>query len=347
MLPAPPAGGILGESLAVTERSVALDGGAARPLPGGLARAGRDDPARLSDRIGLTLDEIAGMESELGFLEERLPPMLARLDAATRPLWDEIVATRQDLLRLVERALAAAPRRGSFPRDAQELVAHLAADLEERFGIRTRTSLDRSGDAWSGDEDDPEADDLSWADAKRFEPTPRPAPEREHRRRTADPETTAKGIYRSLARELHPDKTRDERERIRRTELMQNLTQAWRQRDLGALLRLLHAHGSDEAKTDAMDATDLKNCLLGLEETRDALKRKIRDLRHQGLPGGVVDWMPILRDPSLFERLLRRQKSFPRRELDQLRHWKLCWSRPGGLERFFQEVPEEEWDQVV
>lgn|GEM_PF-1311756 len=348
MLPVPPAGGVLGESLAVTERSVALDGGAARPPSGGLVRAKRDDPAQISDRIGLTLDEIAGLESELEFLEERLPPMLARLDAATRPLWDEIVATRQDLLRLVERALAAAPRRGSFPRDAQELVAHLATDLEERFGIRTRTSLDRPADAWSDEEEDPESDDVSWADAKRFDPPPpRRTPERDPRRKTPDPETTAKGIYRSLARELHPDKTRDDHERIRRTELMQNLTQAWRQRDLGALLRLLHAHGSDEAKTDAMDATGLKNCLLGLEDTRDALKRKIRDLRHQGLPGGVVDWMPILRDPNLFERLLRRQKSFPRRELEQLRHWKLYWSRPGGLERFFQEVPEEEWDQVV
>ncbi len=348
MLPVARAGGALGDPRPVTNRSVAVDRRATPPLARGLVQAKRDDPARLSDKVGETLEEIAGLESELEFLEERLPPMLAELDAATRPLWDEIVATRQELVRLVERALANAPRRGSFPRDAQELVAHLAADLEERFGIRTRTSLDRPADAWSEDEEDPEIDDVSWADAKRFDPPPpRRTPERDPRRKTPDPETTAKGIYHSLARELHPDKTRDERERIRRTELMQNLTQAWRQRDLGALLRLLHAHGSDEAKSDAMDATSLKSCLLGLEETRDSLKRKVRDLRHQGLPGGVVDWMPILRDKHLFERLLRRQKSFPRQELEQMRHWKLCWSRPGGLERFFQEVPEEDWNTLV
>lgn len=345
MLPIPPERGT-GEALSVKERSLAVDGGARRSSGNDLVQVKKDDPIRLSDRIGRTLEEIADLESELEFLEERLPPMLAKLEAATRPLWEEIATLRQELLRLVERALAAAPRRGSFSRDAQELVAHLAADLEERFGIRIRTSLDRATDAWTDDEDDHEPDDLSWADTKRLDPPPSARP-RDPRRRQADPETTAKGIYRSLARELHPDKTRDERERIRRTELMQNLTQAWRQRDLGALLRLLHAHGSDEAKTDAMDATSLKSCLAGLEETRDALKRKIRDLRHQGLPGGVVDWMPILRDPGLLERLLRRQKSFPRQELEQLRHWKLYWSRPGGLERFFQEVPEEEWDRVL
>lgn len=331
----------------MTSRSVAVDRRATPPSDRELVHAKRDDPARLSDKVGETLEEIACLESELEFLEERLPPMLAELDAATRPLWNEIVSLRQELVRLVERALANAPRRGSFPRDLQDLVAHLAADLEERFGIRTRTSLDRPDDAWS-DDDDPETDDLSWADAKRFEPDPpRQAPTRDRRRGTPDPEAAAKGIYRSLARELHPDKTRDESERVRRTELMQNLTHAWRQGDLGALLRLLHAHGSDEAKSDAMDAGGLKSCLLGLEETRDALKRKVRDLRHQGLPGGVVDWMPILRDKNLFERLLRRQKSFPRQELEQLRHWKLCWSRPGGLERFFREVPEEDWDRVV
>lgn len=199
----------------MTNRSVAVDRRATPQLARGLVQAKRDDPARLSDKVGETLEEIADLESELEFLEERLPPMLAKLDAATRPLWDEIVATRQELIRLVERALANAPRRGSFPRDAQELVAHLAADLEERFGIRTRTSLDRPADAWSEDEEDPETDDVSWADAKRFEPNPpRQASTRATRHGTPDPEAAAKGIYRSLARELHPDKTRDETERI-------------------------------------------------------------------------------------------------------------------------------------
>ena len=162
-----------------------------------------------------------------------------------------------------------------------------------------------------------------------------------------DPEAAAKGIYRSLARELHPDKTRDEIERARRTELMQNLTHAWRERDLGWLLKLLHAHGSDEAKSDAMDVASLKVCLEGLEETRDRLRKRVRDLRHQGLPGGLVDWMPILREQKLFERLLRRQKSIPREEIDQLKHWKALWTSPGGLERFFREVPENMWNAVV
>jgi hypothetical protein len=125
------------------------------------------------------------------------------------------------------------------------------------------------------------------------------------------------------------------------------LTSAWRERDLGSLLKLLHAHGSDEAKSDAMDASSLKVCLQGLEETRDRLRKKVRDLRHQGLPGGVVDWMPLLRDPKLFDKLLRRQKSIPREELEQLKHWKALWTSPGGLDRFFREVPDHLWNQAV
>lgn len=303
----------------------------------------------LSDKVGLALDEIARLEAELEFLEENLPPLQAKIDAALRPLIAEIVALRQELVRIVERTLNAAPRRSSLHRDGADLILHLASDLEERFGVDVRQILKR----WSGGPTQEEAeeesdDDLSWARPETHAPCrEEPDPRRNAKRPPLDPEAAAKGIYRSLARELHPDKTRDETERVRRTELMQNLTRSWRERDLGALLKLLHAHGSDEAKSDAMDATSLKVCFRGLEETRDRLQLKVRNLRHQGLPGGVVDWMPVLRDQKLFERLLRRQKSIPREEVEQLAHWKALWSSPGGLDRFFREVPENKWRSVV
>ena len=318
-----------------------------RHLVGGPRQARNTKTNDPSSRIGQALEEINVLETELEFLESELPPLQAKLDAAVRPLITEIIAIRQELAGIVERAGEAAPRRGTFRRDADDLIAHLVSDLEERFGVRVSRHIDGGTLETRDDEDDVSEDDLSWAEPERHSTRSEPIARRDARRTPQDPESTAKGIYRALAMELHPDKTRDESERVRRTELMQNLTQAWKDRDLGTLLRLLHAHGSEEAKSGAMDETSLRICAAGLDAELEALRRKVRNLRHQGLAGGVVDWMPILREPKLFERLLCRQKIIPREELEQMIHWRNLWRVPGGLERFFREVPDHLWNEVV
>jgi len=328
-----------------------MDAKLPKALPTSLAppRPSRAVGETLSDKVGEAIQEIARLEAEFEFLEDRLPPLLAKLDAAVRPLLSEIIEIRQELIRIVERRLLAAPRRSSLHRDGADLIAHLAADLEERFGVDIGPILRRLDPTSTDPEDDgSDSDDFSWARAENHAPRREPPdPRRNPRREPVDPEAAAKGIYRSLARELHPDKTRDETERDRRTVLMQDLTEAWTARDLPALLRLLHAHGSHQARTDALDEESLRACLEGLEETLDGLRRKIRDLRHRGTPEGVVDWMPYLRDENLVERLERRQKAPARRELEELAHWKRLWSRPDGLEKFFREVPEHEWKEMV
>lgn len=313
-------------------------GGPRQPEP-----AKKKDP---SSRIGEALEEIGKLEAELGFLESELPPLQARLDAAVRPLIAEIVALRQELIGIVERAADFAPRRGTFRRDAEDLVFHLVSDLEERFGVQIPRHIG-GGASDVQDEDAGCDDDFAWAEPERHAPREESVARHRARHAPVDPQSAAKGIYHALARELHPDKTRDETERLRRTELMQDLTKAWKDSDLGALLRLLHAHGSDEAKSGAMDEAALRACAAGLDAELDILRRKVRNLRHQGLPGGVVDWMPVLRDPRLFDRLLRRQKAVPREELEQMRRWRNLWSVPGGLETFFREIPDHLWSDVV
>jgi hypothetical protein len=121
-----------------------------------------------------------------------------------------------------------------------------------------------------------------------------------------NPEATAKGIYRGLARELHPDKTQDDEERIRRTSLMQNLTQAWNERDLGALVRLLHAHGSDQVKSDALDDATIEACLKELKNTLRDLERRHRELDRIGceIGHGYDTTTMLLSQPKRLERLL-------------------------------------------
>lgn len=303
--------------------------------------------ARLSDRVGAALEETRLLERDVRFLEECLPPLQAKLDAAVRPLVDAVIQARRELVALVERRiLAAPPRQKRFHREATELLRHLAADLEERFGVVVRTEH-----AGREDDDEPDEELGSWdhdAWESHAEPAHRPKPETRGRPEPRlDPETAARGIYRSLARELHPDKTTDESERIRRTGLMQDLTEAWSKRDFPNLLRLLHAHGSDEARSDALDEGALQAALRGVEENRDRLRARLRELRHTFLPDGATDWMLLARDPKLFGKALRRAKRIPREELEQMLRLKAIFARSGGLEEFLDEVPWEDWPTVV
>ena len=311
------------------------------------ARPARVGHAGTSDRIGAILEETRRIEEEIEVLEGARPSLEAKLDAATRPLIDAVIQTRRELVLVTERRiLSAGPRERRFVREATELLRHLAADLEDRFGVRIRSALLDADMEEEFDEEDGAWDHDAWERVAK--PQERASPiHRPRRAAPVDPEAAARGIYRNLARELHPDKTRDEEERIRRTELMQSLTTAWRERDLPALLRLLHAHGSDEARAGSLDDATLKATLQGMEETRDRLRRRLQELRHQGLPGGAVDWLLLVRDPKLFERTLRREKRIPREELEQMLRIKALFARPGGIEEFLDEVPWEDWPSVL
>jgi hypothetical protein len=302
----------------------------------------------LSAQVGSMLEEIGWLEEELAFLDREIPPLQARLEAAVRPLWERIVEVRREMVRIAQRASDSAPRKGAFGRDAQELVAHLVSDLEERFGVRVRTEADR----WDGGAEEPDEDILSEDDGEPFRARPEPARASARqapgkRRARMDPERAARDIYRTLAKELHPDKTRDELEQVRRTSLMQDLTSAWTSRDLGALLRLLHAHGSREARSDALDGTSLEACIEGLREELEKLRIRVRERRHRELPSEAKDWMLLARDPKLFERVVRREKAGPRAELEQMESLARQWLGPGGLERFFREAPDDRWRDLV
>lgn len=293
------------------------------------------------------LEEIGWLEDDLSFLDREIPPLQARLEAAVRPLWEQIIEVRREMVRIVERASDFGPRKGTFGNDTRELVAHLVSDLEERFGVRVRHGADR----WEGGENEIDEDvlsgddgDFSWTRSESAQAAPQVP---RQRRARMDPEQAARGIYRTLAKELHPDKTRDEEEQVRRTSLMQDLTSAWKSRDLGALLRLLHAHGSREARSDALGGATLQACLEGLRDELAQASIKVRERRHRELPSQAKDWMLLARDAKLFERVLRREKAGPRAELEQLESLKRQWLSPGGLERFFREVPDELWNEVV
>ncbi|MEN9353626.1 MAG: hypothetical protein RL318_951 [Fibrobacterota bacterium] len=291
-------------------------------------------------RIEHLLEEIRLLELDISCLEEQRPVLQARLHASVSGLYDQIIAGRKELLRMIERKLAAAPRDRRLQRDGVELLFEIARDLEERFGADVSEFTNRWGDAGNDDEEDSQEDDFAWARTETRTPPPGQSVRRNPGKAALDPEAAAKGIYRSLARELHPDKTREGDDHRQRTELMQALTGAWQERDLGALLRLLHAHGSDDAKAGAMDEESLKVCVQGLEYRHQELAQTLKSLRHRQLPQGVMDWLPLVRDPSLFEKLVRRTKAPAREEIEFLKAVRGWWLRPGGFEECLSDPPQ-------
>jgi hypothetical protein len=296
----------------------------------------------LSDQVGDLLAETERLEAEIRRLEEGVPPLLARFEAAEARIVDEILARRTQLISRIEANLPIGKRRKRLLEKGIALLLFLARDLEERFGTDMRAVRDRwaAFDSAAAAPEDTEAGDD-------FRSTGAPPSTVRTARRVADPDATAKDIYRSLARELHPDKTRDDDERIRRTGLMQALTRAWQERDLGALLRLLHAHGSEETKANSVDEASLKACVEELEATRKRLRERRRALRHGGLPQGAVDWMELLENDVLVEQLLRKTKDIARRELSAVRELEKFLSTPDDLLAFLRETDPEDWEEMA
>lgn len=294
-------------------------------------------PTSPSEAIAVLLEATAAHEAMVTELQEGRSRLNARISGVLIPLADRIVASRLELMRTARRKLSAGMSYRT-QRDGQELILEMATDLQERFGVDVREFTDPGAGAEPDEDDD--GDDFAWARSDRTGLPPPPVRKRPPGPKLPDPEAAAKGIYRSLAREFHPDKVREDSQREERAELMRRLAAAWEARDLGTLLTLLHAHGSQAAREGAMDAESLEACRHGLQERLRELEEKVRRLRHRELPEGVVDWLPLVREPERVDKLLRKLKAPYREELEFLEEVRRWWLRPGGFEECLSDPPQ-------
>lgn len=291
-------------------------------------------PATPADAISQLLESTTAQEALVAELEAGRSRVGARLAAVLVPLSDRIVAARLELMRTARRKLSTGMSYRT-QRDGQELILEMATDLQERFGVDVREFTDPGAEP-----EEDEEDDFAWARSDSAGLPPPPVRKRPPGPKLPDPEATAKGIYRSLAREFHPDKVREDSQREERADLMRRLAAAWEARDLGTLLTLLHAHGSQEAREGAMDSQSLEACRHGLQERLRELEEKVRRLRHRELPEGVVDWLPLVREPERVDKLLRKLKAPYREELEFLEEIRRWWLRPGGFEECLSDPPQ-------
>jgi hypothetical protein len=104
----------------------------------------------------------------------------------------------------------------------------------------------------------------------------------------------ARSIYTDLVKAFHPDRERDETERLRKTEIMKQVTQAYEKDDLFELLRLkIELQGSDiESLTMADEQLKYYNKIL--KEQVNELENNLWQLRMgasgpMGMMGGGID----------------------------------------------------------
>lgn len=92
-----------------------------------------------------------------------------------------------------------------------------------------------------------------------------------------------RALFRRLVEAFHPDKVQDEREKHERTEVMKEITSAYRRGDLARLLEL--ERQSERAGLEAIDVTallddaaELERRLLALDQSCDELREQLLEL---------------------------------------------------------------------
>lgn len=99
---------------------------------------------------------------------------------------------------------------------------------------------------------------------------------------------TVRDVYTSLAKSFHPDLEQDEDEKLRKTEIMKAITEAYQQGDLPALLRLqLEYEQIDKAKIAAMADEQLKRYTKILKKQLDSLNEEADTLFNRFLSTSV------------------------------------------------------------
>lgn len=158
-----------------------------------------------------------------------------------------------------------------------------------------------------------------------------------------DPAQAVRSLYLGLARDLHPDKAREDEERSRRTEQMQRLTSAYREGDLKTLLGLLRERPEGAETWKEMDDAALRSCLRGLERQRKELERTFFEAR-QGAPFPPHDWEVFLRSPDAWEIQLKSAERSVQRERREILDLAEQFRDPEAVRQFIREVPPEAWE---
>jgi hypothetical protein len=216
---------------------------------------------------------IARRRADIARLTERLRETATKVAADGPLLFQELARLSKSIAQMFD-AIMKDPARSK--RQRKEIRA-MYDDLVES-GILA--ALSGPADL----EDLPDSFEYEGNQAEFVEASPRPA--------AGQDGGPARALFRRLADLLHPDKVQDEGEKVRRTEVMKQVTQAYQSGDYARLVEIEQSHGhalerANELESDTHEK-ELVVAVAALRRQSRELDTKLRALRAQNA-GEVED----------------------------------------------------------
>lgn len=226
-----------------------------------------------SERLRAALEEheklmarVARRRKELEALEQAIRDASTQVRVRARPLVEEVQRLGAELHAMFE-ALIAAKR----PQRQRERIRRLYRELQDA-GVLPRRD-DEECDC--GSEHGESFDETPFGGAEDWTAFHPAAAPKEHNR------GALRDLYRRLAETLHPDKVQDEADKAHRTEMMKEVTVAYRQSDFARLLEIERAWASSAAPTTLTADEEIERRLAVLAEADGELRKQLRALERE------------------------------------------------------------------
>lgn len=173
---------------------------------------------------------------------------------------------------------------------SKDMAKDMAKDLfENMFGVDMDELEDIHDEEEVGNFFEKKLNNMGGQHNKKKEKTKAQVKKEEKMKKEAENiSKTARAIYTDLVKELHPDREQNEEEKSRKTEVMKQVTKAYKQDDLFELLKLQLEYLKSAEDLDTLPEERLKYYTKILLEQMKELEQKYYSLKHFPPPLGLV-----------------------------------------------------------
>ncbi|MFD1142385.1 hypothetical protein ACFQ4C_14765 [Larkinella insperata] len=284
--------------------------------------------------------QIETLEKELAEYRAASDRIEQRIQTELLPLQREYHQQQASLVHLFDRAYESGEFKANERKKLADLIRHLAFDLIAEYGFNELKPLYDKYDpdgfdtaARSAEEpksvrqppEEPPAplEEEPWQAEQ--QPPPRPKSQkkldREARKQLEERNTTkaVRTVYMDLVKAFHPDREPDETEKLRKTEIMQRITEAYEKSDLMALLRLqLEFNRIDQDHLETLAEQQVKYYNKILNQQTQELAEQVASLqwRLSVLSGRTL---PVTVSPASLEHRLKADVQELKRAIKNLK----------------------------
>ena len=211
------------------------------------------------------LTRVAKRRKDLERVADEIRTAVMRVDSHIAPLAQE--ARKIDTA--IHAMLGALETDKKRPKRERNQIRRLHRDLE-KMGVLSPQALAPDDEPIFRESDD-DGGEFAWADRDgSAQPDVATTKETQH--------GAIRDLFRRLAEALHPDKVQDEEERATRTEVMKQITVAYRERDYARLIEIERAWATSSAIAATDDDEQIARRHAALVQANDELRKQLRGI---------------------------------------------------------------------